>query len=305
MSAYLTCNFPGCGAVVQEFAWITSCSHVFCNEHGQLEFSSRRRESRCPLCSTELPGQLDVVKTEISPSEQYKSMILAGQKPEVVVEIASRALALWHYQTQLVFSREKQERLAADKKTQEMVAKLAQEKAALEMDLKNAEREIDELQKKNSDLENILAEKTRQNLKLSAAYDALRCRLTEQDASRQMLTNSRCAQEHPLDHNQRTLPLQNKGTARSDYFPSEANPNTPPVQFRGTIAANRNMLHSRQHMGPLQTAEHNEHSHFPFLLGNTNTEQHQNRIRLPMAQRASTRSIPSDPSGMPRFNLNF
>jgi len=71
--------------------------------------------------STELPAKLDVVRVDLQPSEQYKSvclhniihthvytavcvlaytcqMLLAGQRPEVIMEICSRAMSFWTYQ---------------------------------------------------------------------------------------------------------------------------------------------------------------------------------------------------------------
>jgi len=64
----------------------------------------------------ELEGKLDVVRVDLQPSEQYKSvrvvqpryftaicttkkqMVLAGQRPEVIMEICTRAVSFWTYQ---------------------------------------------------------------------------------------------------------------------------------------------------------------------------------------------------------------
>lgn len=63
---------------------------------------------------TTLTGQFDIVKAELKPSEEYKSvsfdfidtylsiripqMILAGQRPEIIMEVCSRAMSFWTYQ---------------------------------------------------------------------------------------------------------------------------------------------------------------------------------------------------------------
>ena len=75
--------------------------------------------------NTELPNKFDVVRVDLQPSEQYKSvrlvvhtcmsitththnlfhihahihkMVLAGLRPEVIMEICSRAISFWTYQ---------------------------------------------------------------------------------------------------------------------------------------------------------------------------------------------------------------
>lgn len=92
----LLCNFPKCRTKLNGFAWVTACSHVFCDQHGSGEFS--RSPAICPACSSALSGKLDIVRTELSPSEDYKAMVLAGLRPDIVLDISTRALALWSYQ---------------------------------------------------------------------------------------------------------------------------------------------------------------------------------------------------------------
>ncbi|XP_077865951.1 E3 ubiquitin-protein ligase CCNB1IP1-like, partial [Saccoglossus kowalevskii] len=91
----LVCNFKKCRKRLSAFAWVTSCSHIFCDEDGSREFN---KTYSCPACETSLSGKFDIVRIDLNPIEQYKSMVLAGQRPEVVMEIASRALAFWSYQ---------------------------------------------------------------------------------------------------------------------------------------------------------------------------------------------------------------
>ena len=96
----LLCNFPKCRAKLCGFAWVTACSHAFCDQHGSGEFS--RSPAVCPACSSTLSGKLDIVRTELSPSEDYKAIVLAGLRPEVVLDISTRALAFWSYQVRAV-----------------------------------------------------------------------------------------------------------------------------------------------------------------------------------------------------------
>lgn len=94
----LLCNFPKCRTKLNGFAWVTACSHVFCDQHGSGEFS--RSPAICPACSSALSGKLDIVRTELSPSEEYKAMVLAGLRPDIILDISARALSFWSYQVQ-------------------------------------------------------------------------------------------------------------------------------------------------------------------------------------------------------------
>ncbi|KAI9489655.1 hypothetical protein BDB00DRAFT_770240, partial [Zychaea mexicana] len=53
----------------------------------------------CPACSTSLTQSDDIVVTQLNPSEEYKSSILAGLRPDVIMDISSRAIAFYFYQT--------------------------------------------------------------------------------------------------------------------------------------------------------------------------------------------------------------
>ncbi|TRY69681.1 hypothetical protein DNTS_030269 [Danionella cerebrum] len=92
----LLCNSHKCRSKLSGFAWVTACSHVFCDQHGSEELS--RTPAICPACSSMLSGKLDVLRTELAPSEQYKAMALVGLQPETVLEISHKALEFWMYQ---------------------------------------------------------------------------------------------------------------------------------------------------------------------------------------------------------------
>ncbi|KXS10383.1 hypothetical protein M427DRAFT_508707, partial [Gonapodya prolifera JEL478] len=76
-------------------AVVTTCSHLFCVDCAQGAFSTALV---CPACETSLSQPDDIVTSELNPSEDYKSSVLAGLRPEVIMDIASRGLAFWTYQ---------------------------------------------------------------------------------------------------------------------------------------------------------------------------------------------------------------
>ncbi|KAG7462142.1 hypothetical protein MATL_G00199580 [Megalops atlanticus] len=177
----LLCNFPKCRAKLTGFAWVTACSHAFCDQHGSGEFS--RSPAICPACSSALSGKLDIVRTELTPSEEYKAMVLAGLRPETVLDISGRALAFWTYQVQ-------QERLfqeyslsRAEGQVKQMEKLLSQQSQSRELELSSMRQEISSLKKvmedykrKYSEVSERLMERNRQYQKLQGLYDALRLR---------------------------------------------------------------------------------------------------------------------------------
>lgn len=57
------------------------------------------RRNTCPACHSQLNNAYDAVITNLNPSEEYKTTILSGLGPNVVMECARRALGFWAYQT--------------------------------------------------------------------------------------------------------------------------------------------------------------------------------------------------------------
>lgn len=70
----LICNFKKCRKRLTSSAWVTSCSHAFCEEDGASQFSGGPHDNKCPACSTPLPGKFDIVKVDLNPVEQFKSV---------------------------------------------------------------------------------------------------------------------------------------------------------------------------------------------------------------------------------------
>ncbi|RGB23759.1 hypothetical protein C1646_609127, partial [Rhizophagus diaphanus] len=90
----LRCNVVQCRKILntENRACVTTCSLDCANN----SFSSALV---CPACETSLTENDDIVFTDLNPSEDYKSSVLSGLRPDLVVEICSRALSFWTYQT--------------------------------------------------------------------------------------------------------------------------------------------------------------------------------------------------------------
>ncbi|XP_019951074.1 E3 ubiquitin-protein ligase CCNB1IP1 [Paralichthys olivaceus] len=177
----LLCNFPKCRTKLSGFAWVTACSHVFCEQHGSGEFS--RSPVSCPACSSALSGKLDIVRTELSPSEEYKAMVLAGLRPDIVLDISSRALAFWSYQVHQERMYQEYSLSRAESQLKQMEKVLNQQNQSRELELTAMRGEISSLKKvmeeykrKYSEVSERLMERNRQYQKLQGLYDSLRLR---------------------------------------------------------------------------------------------------------------------------------
>lgn len=70
----LICNFKKCRKVLSGTAYITRCSHAFCEEDGIKEIESQSFEKKCPACKSALIKSYDLVKVTLHPTDQFKSV---------------------------------------------------------------------------------------------------------------------------------------------------------------------------------------------------------------------------------------
>lgn len=120
MDFALRCNSLKCRAVLIERAVVTTCryvctpecasslvllivssSHIFCNACSDtLGLSAPPGGNRvCPACQTRLPNPDDAVSTCLKPTDDYKTSVLSGLTPSMIMECAGRALSFWCYQS--------------------------------------------------------------------------------------------------------------------------------------------------------------------------------------------------------------
>ncbi|KAG7496164.1 hypothetical protein JOB18_013420 [Solea senegalensis] len=177
----LLCNFPKCRTKLSGFAWVTACSHVFCDQHGSGEFS--RSPVTCPACSSALSGKLDIVRTELSPCEEFKAMVLAGLRPDIILDISARALAFWSYQVnqERMYQEYSLSRAEAQLKQMEKVLNQQNQSRELELtamrgEMTSLKKVMEEYKRKYSEVSEKLMERNRQYQKLQGLYDSLRLR---------------------------------------------------------------------------------------------------------------------------------
>ncbi|CAH1774320.1 unnamed protein product [Owenia fusiformis] len=178
MEADLCCNFKRCRKRLSTFAWVTSCSHIFCDEDGTREFNEA---FTCPACQTSLSGKLDIIRIDLQPTEQYKSMVLSGLKPETIMEICTRSMAFWTYQShqerayQEYVAKKSKDRISQLEQCYETLAKKSSaEIQALKLQISSVRKELDSKNTQYNTASEKFMEKSRQYQKLQALYDALR-----------------------------------------------------------------------------------------------------------------------------------
>ncbi|TKA68538.1 hypothetical protein B0A49_06711, partial [Cryomyces minteri] len=79
----------------------TTTSHIFCISCSDgLGLSNSNGGARiCPACETHLINPDDAVVTQLNPTEDYKTSVLSGLSPGIIMECAGRGLAFYSYQT--------------------------------------------------------------------------------------------------------------------------------------------------------------------------------------------------------------
>ncbi|KAI0773823.1 hypothetical protein C8Q74DRAFT_1201439 [Fomes fomentarius] len=96
----LRCNRLTCRRSLTDKAVVVS-SHIFCVDCANELFNDSRS---CPACETSLTEPDDVVVSSLHPSNDYKTSVLSGLNPNIIMEICSRALSFWQYQMHQEYS---------------------------------------------------------------------------------------------------------------------------------------------------------------------------------------------------------
>lgn len=66
---YMFCNYGDCKAVITKYVWVTRCSHVFCEEHGNSFFANNPNKIKCPVCNESICRNKDIIKNNINPHD--------------------------------------------------------------------------------------------------------------------------------------------------------------------------------------------------------------------------------------------
>ncbi|CAD6448664.1 3b4b70bb-6926-4e5f-8011-0c84d4c8c40c [Sclerotinia trifoliorum] len=185
MEFILRCNALKCRKELSDHAVVTTCSHVFCIEcsnQSQLSTNTQdNRRSTCPACDMLLPNPDDVVVANLNPSEDYKTSVLSGLTPGVIVECAGRALSFWAYQTtQEIVYQEYLAKSLTDKystlntQMDKIIHDANSEISSLRNKIISMSTDQDALRRKNEELNHHLREKNKKLLQTQELYDKMK-----------------------------------------------------------------------------------------------------------------------------------
>ncbi|KAM4055672.1 zinc-RING finger domain-containing protein [Hirsutella rhossiliensis] len=181
MEHALTCNNLKCKKELGDRALVTTCSHIFCLECVRrlgLSTQENPRGAACPACNSQLAKPDDAVFANLNPSEDYKTSILSGLSPNVIMECAGRALSFWAYQTTQQISYQQYlcktlaEKYSNLKLRLDQTAKDANiELERLRQKLDSSAAEHDGMRRKNEELAQAYRDKSRKLLQTQELYD--------------------------------------------------------------------------------------------------------------------------------------
>ncbi|CAO3647874.1 unnamed protein product [Cunninghamella echinulata] len=174
------CNILNCRKPIyyEQKACVTTCSHIFCIECANVKFGEALI---CPACQTSLTQKTDIMILHLNPSEEYKSFILAGLKPEHILDICNRGLSFYNYQVsqelcyrQVIQKTLKSKIISLDNQLQD---NLREYNRLLKMGndkLEDLAREFEMEKRRNYDLQENLKQKSIQFTKLQQMYEKLK-----------------------------------------------------------------------------------------------------------------------------------
>ncbi|KAI6247551.1 E3 ubiquitin-protein ligase [Erysiphe necator] len=213
MEHILRCNTLKCRQELGDRALITTCSHCFClNCANRFQLLSKQdgQYPACPACHMQFTNPDDAVLANLNPTEDYKTSVLSGLSPNIIVECAGRALNFWAYQTtqEIVYQEYCAKNLtnkyaALSTQMDKIIHDANSELSNLRTKISSMQSEQDSLRQKNRDLAQQLRDRTRKHHETQELYDKLKrrnllCHVQEaaSDAVEQTIQNSAIANRY-------------------------------------------------------------------------------------------------------------
>ncbi|KAK0206788.1 hypothetical protein DFS33DRAFT_619527 [Desarmillaria ectypa] len=178
MDTDLKCNRLTCRKSLTDKAVVTTCSHIFCVDCANELFNAARL---CPACEASLTEPDDVVVCSLHPSNDYKTSVLSGLTPSIILEICSRAISFWQYQIYQESSfQQAVVRNLTDKNTQiqkqldSVVREANSELSLLRNKIAELERDVELERRKVRELQEASRDRDREYQKLKAQHDKMK-----------------------------------------------------------------------------------------------------------------------------------
>ncbi|KAI7303269.1 hypothetical protein KC315_g15771 [Hortaea werneckii] len=200
MDFSLRCNSLKCRTPLSDRAVVTTCSHIFCEPCSEtLGLASPNGARVCPACETHLANPDDAVVTQLNPTEDYKTSVLSGLSPSIIMECAGRGLAFYSYQTtQEIVYQEFLARSLTDKYSSlsahldKVIHEANSEITGLREKLAGMHMEQKALEEKNHQLVEAFREKSKTQQQLQKLYQTLK--------QQQLAAGMELAADHDAEH---------------------------------------------------------------------------------------------------------
>ncbi|OSC96733.1 hypothetical protein PYCCODRAFT_1378622 [Trametes coccinea BRFM310] len=183
----LRCNRLTCRRALVDKAVVTTCSHIFCVECANELFNASRL---CPACETSLTEPDDVVVCSLHPSNDYKTSVLSGLNPAIILEICSRALSFWQYQVhqehsfqQALYRNVNEKNAQMEKRLENVIREANGEISLLTNKLSDLERDLEGERRKAATLQDSLKESEKEYHKLKVGNASSHMLNTSTDSS--------------------------------------------------------------------------------------------------------------------------
>ncbi|TFK43223.1 hypothetical protein BDQ12DRAFT_718460 [Crucibulum laeve] len=167
----------------------------------------------CPACETPLTEPDDVVICSLHPSNDYKTSVLSGLTPSIILEICSRAISFWQYQIhqekhvpgnsfqQAVVRNMNEKNAQLQKQFDNVVREANSEISLLTNKTTELEQDLEVERRKVRELQEVSRERDKEYQKLKAQHDKIKRKalLTTNPAVHTQDPSFGARQEHPLE----------------------------------------------------------------------------------------------------------
>ncbi|KIY73771.1 hypothetical protein CYLTODRAFT_416794 [Cylindrobasidium torrendii FP15055 ss-10] len=178
MDSDLKCNRLTCRKPLSDKAVVTTCSHIFCVECANELFTEARL---CPACEALLNEPDDVVVCSLHPSNDYKTSVLSGLTPTIILEICSRAMSFWQYQSyqessfqQAVVRKLTDQNNQSQKQLDSVLREANNEIALLNSKVTELQKDLEMERRKVRDLQEGSRDRDREYQKLKTQHDKMK-----------------------------------------------------------------------------------------------------------------------------------
>jgi E3 ubiquitin-protein ligase CCNP1IP1 len=131
---------------------------------------------------------------DLKPSEEWKSMIISAQKPEVIAEICGRAISFWTYQMhqeccyqELLLKNFQERKTSNEKSLQTSIMQLKNELLGAQESIADLNKQVEIGKRKEADLLDQMNEKSRQMKKMQLLCDSMRKKVSLNSASGEII----------------------------------------------------------------------------------------------------------------------